>query len=239
MIKLHAFGPGFGLPEHSPFVTKTEIHLKMLGLAYEKVSARPDQSPKGQLPFIDDEGTVVADSHFIRAYLEKKTGHDLDAGLDARERAEAWAIERMMENHFAPTSGYARWILPDNFAKGPAHFVDGAPEELRPKLRAELQERVRQNFRAVGVARHAEDEIVELGVRSLGALAALLGDRPFLFGAEPFGSDAAPFALLAGILTPFFDSPLRRRAEGFPTLVVYTARMMTRFYPGHAWSAPR
>ncbi|WP_437529525.1 glutathione S-transferase family protein [Sorangium sp. So ce726] len=239
MITLHSFGPLFGLPEASPYVTKTEVQLKLLGLPYTKERARPDQSPKGQLPFIDDGGARIADSHFIREHLEKKHGKDLDAGLDARQRAEAWAIERMIENSLTPTMVYARWLIPENFAKGPANFVNGAPEEVRPKLREELVARVRETLRAVGVARHADDEIVELGARSLAALSALLGDKPYLFGARPAGVDATAFAALAGLLTPFFDSPLRRRAEGFANLTAYTARLMKEFYPDHRWEAPR
>ena len=36
MITLFGFGAGFGLPEMSPFVTKTEVQLRMAGLAYRK-----------------------------------------------------------------------------------------------------------------------------------------------------------------------------------------------------------
>lgn len=235
MITLYGGGPNFGLPETSPFVTKTEVQLKMLGVPYAKERAMPQQSPKGQVPFVDDDGTRVADSHFIREHLEKKLGRDLDAHLDPRQRAAAWAIERMLENHFGPCTTHARWMITDNFAKGPSHFVDGAPEEARPKLRAELQGRVRDALRAIGVARHTDAEVVELGVRSLEALSATLGDQRYLFGDEPSGVDATAFAMLAGILTPYFDSPLRRRAEGFPTLVAYTARMMKEHYPDHPW----
>ena len=49
MITLYGFGAGFGLPEISPFVTKTEVQLKMAGLGYQKVKAKPNASPKGQL----------------------------------------------------------------------------------------------------------------------------------------------------------------------------------------------
>ena len=88
MITLYGFGPGFGLPEISPYVTKTEVQLKMMGLDYVKQQAMPDNSPKGQLPFIDD-GEVVADSTFIRRHLERQHDFDLDAGLAARQRAAA------------------------------------------------------------------------------------------------------------------------------------------------------
>ena len=46
MITLYGFGPGFGLPEISPFVTKTEVQLRMAGLAYRKERAMPPASPR-------------------------------------------------------------------------------------------------------------------------------------------------------------------------------------------------
>ena len=59
MITLYGFGPGFGLPEISPYVTKTEVQLKMSGLDYLKARGRADLSPKGQLPFIEDGGGLI------------------------------------------------------------------------------------------------------------------------------------------------------------------------------------
>src|SRR5687768_14957509 len=99
-ITLFGFGEGFGLPEVSPYVTKTEIHLKMAGLAYHKDLSGFAKAPKGKLPYIDD-GEIVADSTFIRAHLEKKYALDLDAGLDAAQRALSWTVERMLEDHLA------------------------------------------------------------------------------------------------------------------------------------------
>ena len=74
MITLYGFGTGFGLPEKSPFVTKTEVQLKMAGLAYRKEKAMPPASPKGQLPYIVDDAESIADSTFIRAHIEAKYG---------------------------------------------------------------------------------------------------------------------------------------------------------------------
>ena len=83
------------------------------------------------MPFIDDDGERIADSTFIRAHIERKYGVDLDEGLDSHARAEAWAIERMVENHFGFAVGYTRCLIPENFDKGPAHFVDYAPAAQR------------------------------------------------------------------------------------------------------------
>lgn len=44
-ITLFAIRPGFGLPDASLFVLKTEAQLKRAGLDYEKVSAIPPQAP--------------------------------------------------------------------------------------------------------------------------------------------------------------------------------------------------
>ena len=63
-IILFGGGPAFGLPEVSPYVTKTEVQLKMAEIPYTKEFARPDASPKGQLPFIEDDGQRIADLPF-------------------------------------------------------------------------------------------------------------------------------------------------------------------------------
>ena len=120
MITLYGFGPGFGLPEISPFVTKTEVQLKMAGLAYRKERAMPPASPKGQLPYIADEAERIADSTFIRAHIEGKYGFDFDAPLSLQDRAQAWAFERMFEHHLYWALVGARWVDAEN----PGRVID-------------------------------------------------------------------------------------------------------------------
>ncbi len=237
MITLYGFGAGFGLPEISPFVTKTEVQLKMAGLAHRKQRAMPPASPKGQLPFIEDDGQSIADSTFIRAHIERKYGFDFDAGLSLQARAQSWAFERMIEHHVYWALVGARWVDAENFAKGPAHFFDGAPEDRREKLREDAQFRVAENYLLSGLGRHAPDDDVDLAVRSLLALSVQLADKPYLMGDAPCGTDATAFGALAGILTPFFDSKLREKAEQFENLVAYVERMMRQYYPDFAWTA--
>ena len=69
MITLFGFGPAFGLPDASPFVTKVEILLKMAGLPYRTDATGFSKAPKGKLPYIDDDGARIADSTFIRSHI--------------------------------------------------------------------------------------------------------------------------------------------------------------------------
>ncbi|MEI7037652.1 glutathione S-transferase family protein [Fulvimonas yonginensis] len=236
-LTLYATRAGFGLPDTSPFVMKTEVQLTLAGVAYERVSTIPPQAPKGKLPYIDDHGEVVTDSTFIRAHLERRYGVDLDAGLDRNQRAQAWAIERMLEDHLYFAMVWFRWLDPENFAKGPAHFADAAPHEQRESLRRDLLARKQAELHAQGLGRHAPAEIAELGRRSIDALATLLGKQPWLMGERPSGVDATAFGMLACVITPFFDTPLRRAAEAHANLAAYVDRAMRRFYPAHAWRA--
>jgi glutathione S-transferase len=239
MITLYGFGAGFGLPEISPFVTKTEVQLKMAGLAYRKERAMPPASPKGQLPFIEDDGEKIADSTFIRAHIERKYGFDFDAGLDREVRARAWAFERMIEHHVYWALVGARWVDADNFAKGPSHFFDGAPSDKREQLRENAQFRVAENYLLSGLGRHAPDDDVELALRSILALSVQLGNKPYLMGDKPCGADATAFGALGGILTPFFSSKLREEVETFDNLTAYVDRMMRQYYPDFAWAPVR
>lgn len=226
---LYVTRPAFGLPDASPFVMKTDMQLRMAGVDYERRPAIPPQSPSGKLPYLDDGGEVITDSTFIRAHIERRQGIDLDAALDDRGRAAAWALERLLEDHLYFAMVWYRWIDADNFARGPAHFVDDLPEAERAAARSALQGRRQADLHAQGIGRHRPQRIAELGTRSLTALSQWLGDQPWLMGARPSAVDATAAAMLAAVLTPFFSSPLQRAAATHDNLVAYTRRVLARF----------
>jgi glutathione S-transferase len=213
---------------------KTQVQLAMAGVPYRSERGAPMTAPKGKVPYIHDGEERLGDSTFIRAHIEKEYAFDFDEGLSAKQRAQAWAIERMLEDHLYFALIHARWMDDENFAKGPAHFFDAVPEDAREATRSQARERLRQNLIAHGLGRHRDDEIVELGAHSLAALSALLGNKSYLFGDAPCGADATAFGMAASILTPFFEAPLRRRAESHANLVAYRDRMMQQYYPKDA-----
>jgi hypothetical protein len=126
MIVLACGGAQRGFPEISPFVTQSEIHLKMAGLDDTRRQANPDESPKGQIPFIDDGGRLIGDSTFTRFHIEQEYAIDFDEGLTSFGRATAMAIEMMCEHELAPAVGCFRWLVPEHFERAPGHRYDDA-----------------------------------------------------------------------------------------------------------------
>ena len=156
MITLYTFGPAFGLPDPSPFVTKVEVLLKMAGLAYRTDTTGFRQAPKGKLPYIDDDGEPVADSTLIRWHLENKYRIDVDKGLSAEQRAIAWAFEKMAEDHLYWALVDARWFDEANFAKGPKNFFRKIPAPVRPLMVALIRRRLKRTLYGQGMGRHTE-----------------------------------------------------------------------------------
>jgi glutathione S-transferase len=231
MITLYTFGPAFGLPDPSPFVMKAELLLKMAGLPYQVDTKGFGKAPKGKLPYIDDDGEKIADSTFIRWHLEQKHKIEFDRGLGEDQRAVAWAFERLAEDHLYWALLDARWIDDANFDKGPRGFFKGVPAPIRPLVVAMIRRKVRQTLHGQGTGRHAPTEIVALATRSIDAIAAYLGHKPFFMGPEPTGVDATMLAFVAGILCPAFETPIRTAAERHDNLKRYVSRMTARFYP--------
>jgi len=63
------------------------------------------------------------------------------------------------------------------------------------------------------------------------AVLEVMGNGPYVFGAEPTGVDAIVFGALAtSMLTPI-ESPIRDYLRSQPVLVAYADRMLARFFP--------
>lgn len=231
MITLYTFGPMFGLPDGSPFVVKAMVLLKMAGLAYRTDTGGFNKAPKGKLPYMEDDGTIVADTSFIRWHIEERYGIDLDRGLDAEQRAVGWAVEKMCESDLYWAIVHERWMDEANFAKGPRHFFDGAPAPLRPLVIAMVRRQVRRDLRGQGLGRHTRPEIARLAGAALSAVAGVLGSKPWLLGEAPSAADASAWAFVAGALSEHFPGQLRDQAARHASLLDYRDRGLARWFP--------
>jgi glutathione S-transferase len=231
MITLYTFGPLAGLPDASPFIMKAMTLLKLAGLDYRENREGLLRAPKGKLPYLDDDGTVVADSTFIRWHLEKTRGIDFDAHLTPEQRAIGWAVEKMCEEHLYWLILRTRWLDETNFQRGPARFFDRFPALVRPFITLMVRRKIARSIYLQGLGRHSEGEATELGRKDIETLATLLGDKPFLFGDAPCGADATVFGSVSVLLWPGCESSLRDAAEAHANLVAYRDRLMRSYFP--------
>jgi len=234
MITLYTFGPAFGLPDPSPFVMKAKVLLEMSGLPHRTDTRGFRRAPKGKLPYIDDAGTIVADSSLIRMHLEQQHGIDFDQGLSPAERGIAWAFEKLCEDNLYWAVVHERWMNEANFDKGPRQFFKVAPAPIRPLVIAWVKRSLRRTLHGQGLGRHTKEEIARLAIRGIEAIGDQLGDKPYLMGASACGADATTFAWIAAVLCPHFESALRQAAERRDNLVAYRDRGMRQWFPLNA-----
>lgn len=231
MITFFHYGRLLGLPDLSPFVIKTEVLLRMAQIPYQLDSKGYAKAPKGKLPYISDRGHVVADSTLIRRYLENEHGANFDGGYGAVELATAWAVEKMLEEHYYFIALHNRWLIDENFAAGPAKFFETVPAMFRPMICKLVRSKVRKTLHLQGMGRHAQADLDDFAKRDLHAVSLLLGDKRYLLGDDPCGADATVFAFVTGTLCPAFRSEARSHAQSLPNLVAYRDRMMARYFP--------
>lgn len=232
MIHLYGFGPAFGLPDPSAFVTKAEVLLKMAGLPYERARGDFKTNPKGKIPYIVDEGQVIGDSTLIRFHIERKYGFDFDASASRKDVGAAWAIEKMCEDHLYWPVVKQRWMDKGNFERGPSLFFKGIPALIRPLILWMVGSKVRRNLYGQGFGRYSDAEAQAIVARDYVEIAAYLEGRDYLGGAQPCGADATLFSFLASVLVPtIFTGYPTDEARKHPVLAAYVARMAARYYP--------
>ncbi len=236
MITLYGFGPAWGLPDLSPFVVKVDCYLRMAGLPYELVALRPQdlpQTPKGKLPYIDDNGHIVADSSFIVDYRQATYADPLgDYVFSARDQAIARSLRVMMEEHLNWVTGYARWLDEGAWEEWKRVAFKDVPPDQVDTLATQVRETTRGYLYAQGMGRHSRADIYALGNGDLSALAAYLEQQPYFLGEQPSAVDAAAYGILSHILYVGYESPHKTHLQSLANLVAYCHRMRERYYPG-------
>jgi glutathione S-transferase len=226
--------PAFGMPCLSPFGTKVETYLRMVGLPYRTAMGDPRKGPKGKIPWIEDDGQVVADSGDIIDHLKARYGDPLDKDLTPAQRAVAHATRRMLEEHLYWVGMYARWLEDEGYRSTRVYFKRILPPVIGGLLLDRVVRKdIRKALHAQGLGRHNRDEIHRRGAEDIDALSVLLGSTPYFLGDHPTSIDATVFSLTLGALAPPGDVPLKQRVAGHANLAAYTERMNKRYFGDH------
>jgi glutathione S-transferase len=210
----------------SPFTLKLETWLRLAEIPYStRETTELRTAPRHKLPYIEDDGRRIGDSSLIIAHLKATRGIDPDAGLSARELAEALALQRLLEDHLYYVIAYSRWIDPVGWASVGEAFFEGFPPLLRAPARVVVRRRMARLLHIQGLGRYSRDEVYAMGRDDLRAAADLLGDRPFFLGERLSSIDAVAFGFLANILLVPIETELKRMAQDLPSLVTWVETM--------------
>jgi glutathione S-transferase len=203
----------------------------MVKLPYQTVSTLdPRRAPKGKLPYIDDNGTVIADSALIIEYLQRTYGDPLDGKLTKQDRTLAHLLRRTLEESLYWCALYDRWAVEENWRLTRKAFFGSLPLLLRRFVSGQVRKGMLKSLYRQGTGRHTRDEVYALGIADVSALADSLADKPYFLGAEPTSLDASAYAFIANLLWAPIDSPLSLHTRAQKTLVAYAERMKARYF---------
>jgi glutathione S-transferase len=223
--------PAWGLATFTPFGLKVIAHLRMGGIPFRLVIEHdPRRGPTGKFPWIVDNGVSIGDSAMIVEHLARTRGHAPDEWLTAERRATAHAVRRMVEDGLCFVLLHTRWVDDTTFRAATDVALQSMPRALRNLARLAIRRRILRDLWGQGILRLAPRDVMALGRTDLDALAALLGDKTFLFGERPCSADASVAAFLAVLLQPPLENELKDHARGLPALSRYTQRMTEEYF---------
>lgn len=232
MLKLYQFDPVWGIPNPSPFCMRMETYLRMTDQPFEVHTGVQylSQAPKKKLPYIEDQGKLIADSALIIDYLKATYGKDLDEGMTVEERAIATAFEQMMAESLYWTTFCIRWR--EHWPLVKQVFFADLPPVVKQIVPGQIRRKTLKRFEEQGIGLHSPAEVHQMGIRDLGAIADFLADKPFLMGEQPRTVDAMTYGMLVNLIEVPVKSPVKDYAQSRGNLQAYCDRMKARYYAG-------
>lgn len=229
-VKVYVYGPAWGFPDISPFVTKVLFYLKIQGFPFTTEVSSPRKAPRGKLPHVEVNGTSISDSSQIIKHLEALHHLPMDSWLSPDQRAVSYAAQGMLEGQQYFIGLCARWQYEDGFATYRPILLEyfkklGVPSFLGPLIAGKTRKAVIQQAMLQGAGRMTREEHQETTHSNLEALDIILGDKPYMLGDRPCLLDCSVGAFMALSLIEDFQHVIAQEYRKFPRLQNYGRRM--------------
>lgn len=231
MITLYQTPAAWGVPNVSPFCIKLETYLRMAEIPYQAKLANPLKAPLGKIPFIEIDGQFVGDSQRILELLKRQFGDKVDGHLNAEERARGHLVRRTLEEATYFVLLHTRWSADSTWQIYKPVFLPMMPPVIGGLVLEVYRYQIRKAALGQGTTRHASEVIYDMGKADFDAVAAELGDKPFLFGERPTSFDATVYAFTAAFLSFPADSSIKRHVAAQTNLARHAERMQQRYFP--------
>ena len=218
MITLYSYPSLFGVADNNGYGLKVFAFLRLTGVPFvHEHIFDASAAPRGQLPYIVDDGETIGDSETIIAHLIAKYRLAIDAELTAPQRDMSLLVTRMLDDLYWVMS-YSRWKDDRWF---PA-FRDALMRE-HPHLTEEGLLKARefnfQRYHFQGIGRYTPDAAYARGLADLAVLADMVPANGFVHGAKPTSIDAGIYGFIANIFFFDIDTPLKQFVVSRPGLV--------------------
>jgi glutathione S-transferase len=209
MLTLYSYPELFGVADNNGYGLKVFAFLRLAGLPFTHEHIfDASKAPRGQLPYIVDDGETIGDSDTIIAHLIGKYRLTIDDGLSAAQRDTDHLVTRMLDDLYWVMS-YSRW-KDDRFQP---LFRDALMREHPSLTEAQLRKAQEFNFQRYhfqGIGRYAPDAAYARGLADLQVLAHLIPANGYVHGDKPTSIDAGIYGFIANIYFYEIETPLRQ-----------------------------
>jgi len=218
MLTLYSYPELFGVADNNGYGLKVFALLRLTGVPFRHEHIfDASRAPRGQLPYITDDGETIGDSETIVEHLIRKFGLTVDDALGPRQRDTNHLIARLLDDLYWVIS-YSRW-KDDRFWP---LFRDALLKENPDLSEAGLLKAREYNFQRYhfqGIGRYAPDAAYARGLADLRVLAHVLPAAGYVHGAKPSSVDAGIYGFIANIHFYDIDTPLKRFVSAHPNLI--------------------
>jgi glutathione S-transferase len=218
MVTLYSYPALFGVADNNGYGLKVFAFMRLVGLPFvHEHIFDASGAPRGQLPYIVDDGETVGDSETIIAHLVGKYRLAIDAALGARERDLNLLVTRLLDDLYWVMS-YSRWKDDCYWPAFRAALMREHPS-LADAALAKAREFNFQRYHFQGIGRYAPEAAYARGLADLGVLADLVPAAGYVHGADPTSVDAGIYGFIANIHFYEIDTPLKQFVFSRPNLV--------------------
>jgi glutathione S-transferase len=209
MITLYSYPELFGVADSNGYGLKVFALMRLAGMPFRHEHIfDASAAPRGQLPYVVDDGEAIGDSETIIAHLIGKYHLTIDAALTVAQRDTSLLITRMLDDLYWVMS-YSRW---KDERYWPA-FRDALMRE-HPRLTEDGLLKARefnfQRYHFQGIGRYAPDAAYARGLADLQVLAHMIPAIGYVHGPQPTSVDAGIYGFIANIHFYDIDTPLKQ-----------------------------
>lgn len=218
MITLFSYPELFGAADNNPYGLKVFAFLRLCRLPFDhRHIVDASGAPRGQLPYIEDDGTLVGDSDEIIAYLTQKYSLSIDASLPPQQQETNLMLRRTLDDLYWVMS-YSRWQDDQFWPLFRNAFLQAHPDIPEASLEAARQYNFKRYY-FQGIGRYEPAAVYGRGLADLTAIASLMPETGYVFGPKPCSADASIYGFLANIYLYEIETPLKAYVGACPRLM--------------------